>query len=72
MKKWDLYHGGQIRLPLVGALYAPGQGLFPKYTTGMYKEHKTSMIVSRGLGESILPIRFLDSPELIVATLKSR
>jgi Predicted phosphohydrolases len=65
-------HGGQIRLPLVGALYAPGQGLFPKYTTGMYKEHKTSMIVSRGLGESILPIRFLDSPELIVATLKSR
>ena len=50
-------HGGQIRLPFVGGVVAPNQGLFPKYTSGAFKEDETTMIVSRGIGNSILPYR---------------
>ena len=34
-------HGGQIRLPIIGGVIAPGQGIFPKYTKGIYKEKNT-------------------------------
>lgn len=64
-------HGGQVRLPLIGGLVAPNQGLFPKYTEGMYHRENTDMVVSRGLGNSILPIRFNNSPELVFITLHS-
>lgn len=64
-------HGGQFRIPGLGGLVAPGQGWFPKYTAGTYKEKETTMIVSRGLGNSLVPIRVFNTPELIVVTLKS-
>lgn len=63
-------HGGQFRIPFVGGLLAPNQGPFPKYTSGIYKENNTSMIVSRGLGNSIFPFRINNSPELVVVTLE--
>lgn len=62
-------HGGQIRLPLIGAVFAPNQGFFPKYNAGIYRKDRTQMIVSRGLGNSIFPIRLNNRPELIAATL---
>ncbi len=62
-------HGGQIRIPFIGALMAPDQGLFPKYTSGMYEEKGSTMVVSRGLGNSIMPIRTFNRPEIIVLTL---
>lgn len=58
-------HGGQFRFPLIGGIIAPNQGLFPKYDAGMYSEHSTTMIVSRGVGNSIIPIRFNNRPELV-------
>lgn len=61
-------HGGQVRLPGVGGLFAPGQGLFPKYTGGRYDEQDTAMIVSRGLGGHA-PVRIFNMPELVVITL---
>lgn len=64
-------HGGQFRLPGLGGLVAPGQGLFPSYTAGMYSENTTHMIVSRGLGNSAIPVRIFNSPEIVVVTLKS-
>lgn len=64
-------HGGQFRIPGFGGLFAPGQGLLPKYTAGMYTEHETNMIVSRGLGNSVIPVRVFNTPEIIVVTLKS-
>lgn len=65
-------HGGQIRLPLIGGLLAPDQGLFPKYTSGLHTKDQTSMVVSRGLGNSLFPIRLFNKPEIVSITLESR
>ncbi len=62
-------HGGQFRLPFIGGLYAPGQGKLPKYDSGLFTEGVTSMIVSRGLGNSIFPFRINNTPELVLVTL---
>lgn len=62
-------HGGQIRLPFIGGVAAPDQGLFPKYDAGLFREKNTSMIISRGLGNSILPIRINDEPEVVEVIL---
>ena len=63
-------HGGQFRLPFIGGLVAPNQGFFPKYDAGLFSEGSTTMIVSRGVGNSIIPIRFNNRPEIVVAELK--
>ena len=65
-------HGGQFRIPFIGGLVAPDQGLFPKYTSGVYKQNQSTMIVSRGLGNSIIPIRIFNRPEIVVVTLQSK
>lgn len=64
-------HGGQIRLPLIEGIFAPSQGFFPEYTSGVYQQNDTTMIVSRGLGNSIFPLRINNRPELVVITLQS-
>lgn len=63
-------HGGQFRLPLVGGLVAPNQGLFPKYDAGLYTQGHTNMVVSKGIGNSIIPFRFNNNPEVILIELK--
>lgn len=63
-------HGGQFRLPFVGGLVAPNQGFFPKYDAGRFFEESTTMIVSRGVGNSIIPFRINNPPELVVVELK--
>ena len=65
-------HGGQFRLPFVGGIVAPNQGFFPKYDDGRYDEENTTMIVSRGVGNSIVPLRINNRPEIVVAQLKSQ
>ena len=65
-------HGGQFRLPLIGGLIAPNQGLFPRYDAGLYSERDTNMIVSRGLGNSIIPFRFNNRPEVVLIELKNQ
>ncbi|WP_019413329.1 metallophosphoesterase [Paenisporosarcina sp. TG20] len=64
-------HGGQFRIPFIGGLVAPGQGYFPKYTAGVYEQEQSKLVVSRGLGNSIIPIRLFNLPEIVVVTLKS-
>lgn len=65
-------HGGQVRLPFVGALYAPDQGVLPEYSHGTYFEGDTELILSRGLGTSVLPMRFLCDPEIVAIELKCK
>ena len=62
-------HGGQFRLPFIGGIYAPQQGFFPKYTSGLHTSGETSMVVSRGLGHSSIPIRLNNRPELVIIEL---
>lgn len=62
-------HGGQIRIPGLGGLIAPGQGFFPKYTAGVYEEGETQMVVSRGLGNSLFPVRIFNRPEVVTVIL---
>ena len=64
-------HGGQFRLPLIGGLYAPGQGIFPKYVSGVFTYQNANMVVSRGIGQSSFPLRFNNRPELVIITLHS-
>ena len=63
-------HGGQVRIPFVGGLIAPNQGLFPHYTEGVYSKDNTDMVVSRGLGNSVISVRINNTPELFMITLK--
>ena len=64
-------HGGQFRLPFIGGLVAPNQGLFPEYDAGIYTENNTNMLVSRGVGNSILPFRINNRPEVILIELQA-
>lgn len=64
-------HGGQVRLPFVGGVIAPHQGLFPQYDGGLYREGDTTMVVSRGVGSSLFPVRINNRPEIVVAVLHS-
>ena len=64
-------HGGQVRLFGKG-VYAPDQGLFPEYTSGLYKYDGVSLIVSRGTGDSLIPIRVFNKHHLIITELKTK
>lgn len=65
-------HGGQFRLPYVGGLFAPHQGFFPEYDSGLFTEQNTNMLVSRGVGNSVFPFRINNRPEIIIAQLKAK
>jgi predicted MPP superfamily phosphohydrolase len=62
-------HGGQIRLPFLGGIYVPNQGLLPKYTSGKYLLDNSTMIVSRGLGNTRSTLRLFNRPEIMITTL---
>ena len=62
-------HGGQFRLPFVGGIVAPDQGFLPEYTAGEYYMNGTEMIVSRGLGNSVIPVRLFNYPEIMCVEL---
>ena len=63
-------HGGQIRIPNIGGVIGPGQGLLPDYDAGLYSKGGTKMILSRGLGQSIVPFRINNPPELVLVILE--
>lgn len=56
-------HGGQFILPLLGPIFSPGQGLFPKYARGSFGE-RPMLIISRGLGNAEFPFRLFNYPEI--------
>ncbi len=65
-------HGGQIILPFFGGVYSPGQGLHPKYYGGLYKKNSVNMVVSRGLGNSLIIPRVFNPPDIVVISLKKK
>ncbi|MEE1076578.1 MAG: metallophosphoesterase [Acutalibacteraceae bacterium] len=68
-------HGGLVRIPYIGGVFAPNQGFFPEYTKGMYyvdKENKNpyNMLVTSGLGQDKRFIRLNNFPEIAFITVK--
>ncbi len=61
-------HGGQIRLPLLPAMFLPAMGV--KYVSGLYPVGRTQLYVNRGLGTMHLPFRLNCPPELTLLTLQ--
>ena len=57
-------------LPGLGGLVSPGQGWFPKYTSGVHEKDRSQMVVSRGLGNSVVPVRIFNQPEIVVVTFQ--
>lgn len=64
-------HGGQIRIPGLGGLIAPGQGWFPNMTEGVFESGETQLVLSRGLGNSGFPLRIFNLPEIVAVTLEN-
>ena len=64
-------HGGVIRLPFVGGLLGTDRQLFPEFTAGLFTENCTSMVVSRGLGNSGVPFRLFNRPHIPVVSLET-
>lgn len=62
-------HGGQVRIPGIGGIFAPGQGWFPRMTEGIFENGDTQLVLSRGLGNSGFPFRILNRPEIVSITL---
>ncbi|HWR23416.1 MAG TPA: metallophosphoesterase [Feifaniaceae bacterium] len=75
--KYDLIvcghaHGGQVRIPFLvpQGLFAPNQGIFPRYTGGRWNMGETDFVVSRGLAKEIPRFpRIYNRPELVFITL---
>lgn len=65
-------HGGQFRLPFIGGVYAPGQGFFPEYTVGLYETADLEMYVGTGIGNSVIPVRIFNPPEILTIILEAK
>lgn len=66
------YHGGQIRIPGIGGLFAPYVGWFPQYTKGLFEGEKTTCVLSAGLGSYGWIPRLFNRPEMVTVTIRNR
>lgn len=63
------YHGCMVRLPILGGVLSPQIGFFPKYVAGEYRQDKSIMYLSAGLGNHSIKLRIGNIPEVVVITL---
>ena len=63
-------HGGQVRLPILGSPIVPSM-FGQRYAYGHIKQNDVDMFVTSGIGTSILPIRFMTPPEIVVLTIRA-
>ena len=64
-------HGGLIRIPGVGGLIGTDRRLFPDFDAGEYNNGRYTLIVSRGLGNSVPIPRVFNRPEIVCVELSS-
>lgn len=65
-------HGGIIRLPGLGGLLGTGGEFFPEHVAGVYTNEAYTLVVSRGLGNSVPIPRFWNTPEIVTIILHSK
>ncbi|MDR7857231.1 metallophosphoesterase [Tissierella sp.] len=65
-------HGGQIRLPIIGSIVAPGQGLFPKHDKGIFKIGNLVLYIDSGLGNSLAPLRAFNPVQFSNITIEPK
>jgi predicted MPP superfamily phosphohydrolase len=65
-------HGGQVRLPAVGAVLPFGSPLLRRYQKGTYRLGETTLYVTSGVGTTGIPVRFLCPPEVALIILEER
>lgn len=65
-------HGGQFRFPVIGGLLSPEHGFFPEYDAGSFEKGQATMIVNRGIGNSVIRVRLFNNPEIVCVTLKGK
>ncbi len=65
-------HGGQARIPFIGAVYAPGQGLLPEYSKGLFEIKNGWLYIDSGLGNTFLPVRFLNQSQISFIKITSK
>ena len=63
-------HGGQMRVPFVGGLIAPDQYFFPEFFEGLHPYGERATVISRGVGNSLIPFRINNRPEVVAVTLR--
>lgn len=63
------YHGCMVRLPILGGVLSPQIGFFPKYVAGEYRQGKSIMYLSAGMGNHSIKLRIGNIPEVVVVTL---
>lgn len=60
-------HGGQVVLPLIGELYSNRTPYVSRvYREGQYSVNGMLLYANRGIGTSVVPVRFLARPEIAV------
>ncbi len=59
-------HGGMVRFPFIKTFYVPDQKFFPNYHKGLYELGDKKLLISSGLGNTFLPIRFLNPVEVLI------
>lgn len=64
-------HGGIVRIPGIGGLLGTDRTLFPDYEAGKYDNGRYTMIVSRGIGNSVALPRLFNRPEIVGVVLKN-
>lgn len=64
-------HGGLIRIPGVGGLIGTDRRLFPDFDAGQFNNGRYTLIVSRGLGNSVPIPRVFNRPEIVCVELSS-
>lgn len=65
------YHGGIVRLPVLGGVISPNFTLFPDYCEGKFRKNNTDLIVSAGCGSHDINIRLFNRPEVVLIELSS-
>ncbi len=65
-------HGGVVHLPFIGPFFAPGEGLFAHYVQGKFEEGGPVLIIGGGLGNTRLPLRIFNFPEIPIISIKNK